>query len=525
MSDLFPAVLIRDVRLVPIGARGANSAPTAPTAPTSLRIRGGVVTEVAPGLKPTSGEHVLDGQDRWAIPGLWDHHVHLRQWGLKFSRLDTAGTGAPDEVLRRVATHVAALPTGDDRLVEGFGHRLATWDRGPTVSELDAVSGAHPVVLISGDGHNGWLNSRALALLGAPPTDGALDEDDWYPVWTRLRSLPGAPEQDTHAYAAGVTAAAALGIVGVTDMEFDDNPFAWPARFAAGVDGLRVRTATYADGLADVIAHGLRTGDPLPGGQGLLTMGPLKIISDGSLSTRTAHCFEPYADAAGTAALADPAASLEHWRGKQNLSPAELTDLMGQATRAGIELAIHAIGDAAVAIALDAFAAVRAHGSIEHAQLLADGHATRMARLGVRASVQPAHLLDDRDVTMRCWPDRSGRCFPFRDMLNAGVTVALGSDAPVSPLDPWLAMAAAVHRSADERAPWHPEQALTVAEALAASTDGRGTLGVGSLGDVVLLDADPQGADAADSAAAAAYLRRMPVAATLLAGRATYLSL
>ena len=92
-----------------------------------------------------------------------------------------------------------------------------------------------------------------------------------------------------------------------------------------------------------------------------------------------------------------------------------------------------------------------------------------MAALGVRASVQPAHLLDDRDVTERLWPGRSERCFPLRWMLDEGVDVVLGSDAPVSPLDPWLAVAAAVHRSGDEREPWHPEQSITVREALAAS--------------------------------------------------------
>ena len=114
-----------------------------------------------------------------------------------------------------------------------------------------------------------------------------------------------------------------------------------------------------------------------------------------------------------------------------------------------------------------------------------------MAELGIRASIQPAHLLDDRDLTERIWGERSERCFAFRWMLDDGVELAMGSDAPVSPLDPWLAIAAAVHRSADERDPWHPEHALTPREALAASTDGWGTVAPGHPGDLVLLDRDP----------------------------------
>ena len=141
-----------------------------------------------------------------------------------------------------------------------------------------------------------------------------------------------------------------------------------------------------------------------------------------------------------------------------------------------------------------------------------------MGRLGVRASVQPAHLLDDRDVTELIWPDRADRCFPLRWMADDGVPMAFGSDAPVSPLDPWLAIAAAVHRSADDRPAWHGEQALTPREALAASVDGQGPVHAGARADLVLLDADPL--DASGSTAdQAARLRSMPVAATWVAGR------
>ena len=147
-----------------------------------------------------------------------------------------------------------------------------------------------------------------------------------------------------------------------------------------------------------------------------------------------------------------------------------------------------------------------------------------MAGLGIRASVQPGHLLDDRDLTDRIWGARSERCFPFRWMLDDGVELVFGSDAPVSPLDPWLAMAAAVHRSADVRDPWHGEQALTVGEALAASVDGQPMVRPGSRGDLVLLDRDPllRDLDQADTAALGAALRGMSSAYTMVAGGAVH---
>ncbi len=270
---------------------------------------------------------------------------------------------------------------------------------------------------------------------------------------------------------------------------------------------MRVRVATYADGLDDVIAAGLRSGDVLPGSPGTITMGPLKIISDGSLNTRTAWCCEEYADGSGA--------------GAPNQTTEELTALLDLAHTNGLEVATHAIGDLALNEALAAYDATGASGSIEHAQLVRRDALPAMARLGLRASVQPAHLLDDRDLTELCWPDRAERCFAFRWMVEAGVQLALGSDAPVSPLDPWLAIAAAVHRSADDRPPWHPEQALTVREALAASVDGQRSVHSGMRADLVLLDADPL-APADDTAEQAARLRAMPIALTLVDGEVVH---
>ena len=158
---------------------------------------------------------------------------------------------------------------------------------------------------------------------------------------------------------------------------------------------------------------------------------------------------------------------------------------------AGLEVATHAIGDAAVGEALDAYAATGAWGSIEHAQLVRRDDVRRMADLGIRASVQPAHLLDDRDVTEKVWPDRADRCFAFRWMLDDGVDAGarvgraglaarpVAGDGRRGAPQRRRARAVARRAGADPR------------EALAASVDGQPTVAPGSRGDLVLLDRDP----------------------------------
>ncbi|GAA4125225.1 amidohydrolase family protein [Knoellia locipacati] len=498
------SLLIRQARVVPVGGVPA------PSGPVDLRIVGDRVLEVAPSLRPEPTDEVLEAEGRWLVPGLWDQHVHLGQWAANASRLDLSATTSADEATRLVAAEVGSRAGGaPGTVIQGFGHRTAGWDRQPTVAELDAVSGDLPVVLISGDAHHGWLNSAALRLLDVPPRDGVVEENDWFPVFARLDEVTQTAEGKRTAYAKVLDAAVRRGVVGIREMEWADNATEWAERSDSGLDVIRVRTATYAVGLAETIAAGRRSGDVLDEA-GLVTMGPLKIISDGSLNTRTAFCHDPYVGAD----------VLEHPRGRANNSPEELADLLATATANGLDVAVHAIGDAAVGVALDAFLRTGARGSIEHAQLVATPDVERMARLAVVASVQPAHLLDDRDVTHQCWPDRADRCFPLRSMLDAGVRLALGSDAPVAPLDPWEAMAAAVHRTGDEREEWNAAEAITVAQALAGSVDGATTVTVGSLADLVLLDGDPLDG-APQGPEAAQRLRATEIHTTVVAGRPT----
>jgi predicted amidohydrolase YtcJ len=495
MSDF----VLRDVRLVPLRGQPA------PPGTVDVRVADGRVAEVGAGLPPAGRIREYAGDGRWLIPGLWDQHVHLGQWTLASQRLDLTGCRSIEEALARVSRR---LTEGPDVPVVGWGHRSASWDRQPTVRELDEVTGLRPVVLISGDGHHAWINTVALRGLRLPERDGVVSETEWFKVYPRLAEVVGSDGTSPDAYLHTMQQAAAKGVTGLVDLEFDQGVRDWPDREAAGAELLRVRVGAYVDTLDSFLAAGVRTGDPMPGCGPLVTMGPLKIISDGSLNTRTAWCCAEYHHGGGT--------------GAPNISSEGLRAVMEAANTHHLEVAVHAIGDAAVEQALKEFEATRAAGSIEHAQLIGREDSRSMARLGIRASVQPAHLLDDRDLTESFWPDRTERCFALRWLQDDGVELALGSDAPVSPLDPWLAMAAAVHRSADERDPWHPEQALTVAEALGASTDGRGTVAAGHLADLALLDADPLAPGSSQEQAVA--LRSMQVSATWVAGRLVHSS-
>lgn len=525
------ALLLTDVRVLPLRGRqtpcAANSGRHDEQLLDVLVVDGfvAVVEERLPraGLAAIHELEVVDGGGAWVIPGLWDQHVHCLQAGADRARLDVSATQSPDDVAALVAAHIAEQDhAGRDprAIVSASGYRSATWPRSASVAELDAVSGEHPVIVVSGDCHNGWLNSAALRLLDVPTRPGTLEEAEWFEVMGRLRDLPEVRTAGELGLRALVRDLNARGVVGLVDMEHAAAWLDWPARLTgphptgapalAPIDTLRVRASVYPERLDEVLAAGLRTGDPLaPDENDLARMGPLKIISDGSLGTRTAYCCDPYVGAA----------ELPYPFGVLNYERAELLDLAARARAAGLEVALHAIGDAAVAQALDVFEETGARGAIEHAQLMRWQDIPRMADLGVRASVQPAHLLDDRDVTARCWPTGEARSFPLQAMDAAGVDLRFGSDAPVAPADPWLAIAVATHRTGDDRSPWHPEQQLPTGTAISASTDGWGTVSPGHPGDLALLAEHPFGSPWDSTAANAARLRATRPLATFVAGR------
>ncbi|WP_349427385.1 amidohydrolase family protein [Microbacterium sp. LWS13-1.2] len=472
--------------------------------PVDVHLAEGLVVDIAPaGALPRSGR-VLDAGGGCVIPGLWDHHVHTVQWALTAQRV---ALGQAESAAHAAALMSAAQTMADGRRV-GSGYRDAFWGDAPDLAVLDAATGEVPTYLINADVHSVWLNTAALRREGiAPDGIGVLREEPAFEISRRLNAVDASVSDPLVARMA--QDAASRGVVGLVDLDMAWNEDAWVRRLANGFDALRVVFGIYPEFLDRAVAEGLQTGDVARGAASdLVRVGPLKVITDGSLGTRTAATSQAYPG--------DP-----HNHGLLTVHLATLVDLMTRATAAGIASAIHAIGDVANSHALDAFAATGAWGTIEHAQLVAHADIPRFARLGVGASVQPEHALDDRDLTDRVWAGQTAQAYPLRALADTGANLLFGSDAPVAPLDPWATMAAAVFRTRDGRDAWQPGQRVDAATALSASTRGGSTeparIEPGDVADLAICERDPLTADEAG-------LRGMRVGATLLAGRLTHLA-
>ncbi|MHC2998964.1 amidohydrolase [Microbacterium sp. HJ5] len=488
------------------GARLSGTERTDPflDEPVDVHLADGFIVDIAPaGALPRRGR-VLDGAGGWLIPGLWDHHVHVVQWALAAQREPLGGATS--------AAHAAAIMAGSAPLADGrrvgTGFRDALWRDIPSLETLDAATGEVPTYLINADVHSVWLNTAALRREGFEPDGvGILREEPAFEISRRLNAV--APAVADPLVERMAQDAAARGVVGLVDLDMAWNEEAWARRLTAGFDALRVDFGIYPEFLDRAISEGLQTGDPARGGASdLARVGPLKVITDGSLGTRTAATSHAYPG--------DP-----HNHGLLTVDVATLVDLMTRATAAGIASAIHAIGDVANSHALDAFAATGAWGTIEHAQLVAHADIPRFARLGVGASVQPEHAIDDRDMTDAIWAEQTAQPYPLRSLADTGANLLFGSDAPVSALDPWAAMAAAVFRTRDGRGPWQSHQSVSAATALGASTS-RGSadpdrIEPGARADLAVCAHDPL-------TASHEQLRGMAVAATLLQGRLTHLA-
>jgi predicted amidohydrolase YtcJ len=491
-----------------VGSRGSSL--------VDILLSEGIITQIAPaGSLPHSDHTVVDVEGRVVIPGLWDEHVHFSLWAQHRRRTSLQGAQSAADAAALMGQAIAKATTTQtlDDVVVGAGYRDGLWPDQKTTALLDQATGDVPTVLLSVDVHSCWANTAALRKFGVVghDVDGVLQEGECF-------ALTGAIAQvdddllDQWVLDAAV-AAAARGVVGIVDLEMRYNPEDWKRRVRKlnGSYPLKVDAGVYREFLDKAIADGFSSGVAVAPG---ITMGPFKIITDGSLNTRTAHVCEPYLGVEG----------VEY--GAMNFPVEDIEAVLHKAHTAGFDLAVHAIGDQANRIIVDLMEKHSLSGRIEHAQLLRIEEFPRFGELGIVASVQPEQAVDDRDVTDVYWADRVDRAFALRTLVEHGVRLVMGSDAPVAPLDPWVTIAAAVTRTRDGRVAWQPQEALSFEEALRFST--RSTIEVGQPADCAVLDADPDwlsDALASEPAKHSAALREMPVALTITGGVVTHSSL
>jgi predicted amidohydrolase YtcJ len=461
---------------------------------------------------------VVDLGGRCVLPGFSDSHVHFATWAAAQTEVRLEGTRTIDEALARVRDALPRVVRG--AWLRGRGWRSGDWSPAtePTKEALDAIAPDVPVALMARDSHSVWLNSAALARangdLQVPggvvevdergdPT-GVLREES---CWTfRDRYIDVTDDEYVSAMRTGIRVANSRGVVAVHDKDGWLGALRFWQRLAEH-DGLTVRVwqSLPHEKVAELESTDVRSGL----GDDYLRLGYLKAFMDGTLGSQTAR--------------------LMGGSGVQITSREELEEIIRRGARAGFPVAVHAIGDLANREALDAFEATQRdwlplglRHRIEHAQLLTPEDVPRFARIGVAASVQFSHAPSDRDLAERFWSGRTGGAYAWRSLWDAGALLVNGSDAPIEELDPWAGVVAGVLRTSDERPPWHPEQSVTLEEALVATCvtpawlardeRRRGKLLPGYLADLVVLDGDPFGVEAAE-------LPDVRVVATMVGGR------
>jgi predicted amidohydrolase YtcJ len=250
-----------------------------------------------------------------------------------------------------------------------------------------------------------------------------------------------------------------LGVTEIVDLENAHNIADWQRRYKKGFRALRVHVGMYDQHLDDAISLGLKTGDAVPETDGLITVGPYKIVTDGSLGSQTAYCHDPYPNTDDYGICPYP--------------PKTLAQMTRRGTEQGFKLAIHAIGDEANSLTFRTLAEgprPLPGSTIEHAQLLDFADLPVFKSLGLIASVQPQHMVDDRDTCAKFWPGREDRAWAFRSIVDAGIPMKMGSDCPVAPMQPWDAMAVCLTRAAVGDSPMCADQIIDLETAWAAST-------------------------------------------------------
>ena len=467
-----------------------------------IELAGSVIVSITPsGGRGPTGEEVFDGGGGVALPGFVDSHVYLTQWAAARRRIDVGPASSAADAVALVYPYVR---TAGESVVRANGFRDAQWPEEPHKDLIEnALPGAR-VAMTSMDLHTLWLSPALLADLGIDHPTGVLRDVDGLEAVMALEAMEDAAEID-RAVLDATAALAVRGVTGVVDFEFADNRSVWDRRLSAGSPAVRVDTTVWPQWLDEALGRGDRTGD-VSALSDLIRRGPLKVMLDGSLNTRTACCHDRY-----------PGVDGEDAYGLLLESRESLFELVAKASRGGIAAAIHAIGDRANGVALDAFERAGCGGRIEHAQQILPEDIARFAALGVTASVQPQHAMSDRDIAEDLWSGRRSVAYGYGSLHRSGATLLFGSDAPVSPPEPLAAVAAAVFRTDDDRPPWHLEEAVPLDASLRAASGGRGVLRVGDVADIVVLVEHPEHRSADD-------LAETEVRATFCAGALTHAS-
>jgi predicted amidohydrolase YtcJ len=444
-------------------------------------------------------------------PGFMDGHLHFVDGGFQLASVNLRPADSPADFIARLGAYAAEKQPGEWILGGEWDHERWPGAPLPRRDWIDSVTPRNPVLLYRLDGHMALANSAALRLAGitratrdipggvivrdprtGEPT-GVLKDEAMGPV-NAVIPAPTAEQRDRalrramdHAVARGVTSVAHVSV------PWGDLGAYLRAKEAGD---LKVRAALYFPlqdwrRVADTVSR-------IGRGDEWVWIGGVKGYVDGSLGSTTALFYSPYADDPSTpGVLTTPEDSLRRW--------------IGGADSAGLQVAVHAIGERANGLLLEIFDSVaRAHGArdrrfrIEHAQHLRRQDIGRIARTGVIASMQPYHAADDgRWAEKRIGPERIKTTYAFRSLLDQGGRLAFGSDWTVAPIEPLLGIHAAVtRRTLDGKNPggWVPEEKITVEEALRAYTSGdaygifaedeRGKLVPGYKADLVLLDQD-----------------------------------
>ena len=483
------------------------------------------------------GTTVIDARGRRVLPGLIDAHTHMSMGGFNLLAIDLRNTKDPADFTRRLAAFAKTKPAGAWLTDGAWDHQQWTPPRLPTKEMLDPATDDRPTCLARQDGHMIVCNSLALKLANVtratpdPPGGVIVRDDSGQPTGVlkdaamdavnRVRPARTRAEL-TEALRAAMKEAARVGVTSVQDLPGDAGDLeTWRALRDAGELTVRV---DYRPSLSDWPAA--REARARIRQDEWLRVGGVKGYADGSLGSSTALFEQPYSD--------DPAN-----RGvfaAEAIPLSRMEERVAAADAAGLQVEIHAIGDRANREILDLYARVAAkNGSkdrrfrIEHAQHLRPADVARFAALGVIASMQPYHAIDDgRWAEKRIGTERCRTTYAFRALLDAKALLAFGSDWDVAPLSPMLGIyAAATRRTIDGKNPngWFPEQKIPVEEALRAYTSGaayaafaeteKGSLAPGKVADFVVLDRDPL-------AVAPAEIEKIRVDETVVGGRVVF---